>query len=102
MREQTSIPIVFVYCPAIPIIQDGKISIKDNDASKIKLFTNIANSYYISVLNTTDAFISFHKRTGLFPRGFSNSKPSKGHFNENGHEIISELITSYIISGKNT
>ncbi|MCK5171290.1 MAG: hypothetical protein KAQ75_15540, partial [Bacteroidales bacterium] len=74
------------------------ISVKDNDANHIALFTEIAKKYNISVLNTTDAFISFYKKTGLFPRGFSNSKPSVGHFNKNGHEIVSEIITTYIIT----
>ena len=98
LREQTELPIIFVYSPEIPIIQNGKISVKDNDANHIALFTKIAKKYNMSVLNTTEAFISFYKKTGLFPRGFSNSKPSEGHFNKNGHKIVSEIITTHIIT----
>ena len=96
LRDQTGVPLIFVYCPAIPRIHDGKIIFKNNETNKINLFTNIAKKKNISVLNTTDEFISFYKKTGLFPRGFLNSKPSRGHFNKNGHKIVSEKIMNYI------
>ncbi len=98
LREQTEIPITIVYCPAIPIIQNGKVIVEDNNGDYILLFKKIAKKYNISVLNVTDTFLSFYKRSELFPRGFSNSKPSSGHFNKYGHEIVSEVIMTHILN----
>jgi hypothetical protein len=98
LRKQSELPIALIYCPEIPKVKEGKISFKDNYAREIALLTKIAKHYEIPVLNATEPFISFYKRTGLFPRGFSNSKPSEGHFNEYGHKIVSEIIITQIIS----
>ena len=75
LREQTELPITFVYSPPIPIIKDGRIFSKDNNAKQIALFIKIAKEYDIAVLNTADEFVSFYRKAGFFPRGFSNSNP---------------------------
>ena len=39
LREQTELPIFFVYCPAIPKIQGGKVAVNDKDVNQIVVFT---------------------------------------------------------------
>ncbi len=99
LREHTNTPIIFVYCPAIPKINMNSVDKTDNDKKKILLFKKVAQKHDIPVLDLTEDFISFYDRTGLFPRGFKNSQPGAGHFNENGHKIVAERILKYFIEG---
>jgi lysophospholipase L1-like esterase len=96
LRKQTSKPLVFIYCPHVPKIEENKISITDPDQQQIELFSKIAKKNNIQFLNSSYQFINFYETTGLFPRGFSNSKPSVGHFNKYGHEIVSRLIVDHL------
>lgn len=98
LREQTTDQIVFVYCPDIPRIENGMIKKDDKDANSIEQFSEIAGNYGIDVINTADDLLSFYKKTGVFPRGFPNSRPSRGHFNKYGHKIVANAISLYIIN----
>lgn len=98
LSKQTNIPIVIIYCPIIPIIENGKISYIDKYYEHYPLFKTIVEGYGIHVLDATPAFVRLFEVSGKFPRGFNNSKPSRGHFNVNGHEIVSEIIYSYIVN----
>jgi hypothetical protein len=96
LKKQTSKPVIFVYCPDVPRIKKNTIIKEDTYKQQMKLFSEIADKYNISFLNLSGEFVNFYETTGLFPRGFANSKPSEGHFNRYGHEIVAEIITEYI------
>ena len=98
LRNQTKHPIAFIYCPSIPQVKNGKILYADKEHEKLSLFVDIAKKYNISVIDASDAFCDFYKNTGFFPRGFQNSDPSRGHFNQYGHKIIAQIISSYVKS----
>jgi hypothetical protein len=97
LKKQTDKPIVFIYCPQIPKIEGSEIIYKDDNHKYISDFTKIAATYGITVLNAASEFNKFYNKTGLFPRGFDNSRPGDGHFNKHGHEIVSRLISDYIL-----
>jgi hypothetical protein len=97
LREQTQSDIVFLYCPVVPRIEKNKIRFDDQDLPYILRFSAIAKNYNIRVIDTSNEFITFFKETGHFPRGFGNSRPSIGHFNKYGHEIVSRVIISYLL-----
>ncbi len=96
LRKQTSTPITFVYCPHIPKIKHNQILVKDLHQEQIELFSLIAKQHNIQVINASRSFIGFYENTGLFPRGFSNSKPGEGHFNMYGHKTVAELIVDHL------
>ena len=98
IRKQTDKPVSFVYCPAIPAMERGKVIYEDVNGEKYFLFKEIAEEYGMTVLDARDSFISFYKQTGIFPRGFINSRPSGGHLNKYGHDIVAELITFHILT----
>lgn len=98
LKKQTTKPIIFVYCPAVPTIEHGKIITTDKNANYISLLSEVGKKNDITLINATSRFIAFYETTGIFPRGFPNSLPSKGHFNKYGHKIVSELIVDYILS----
>lgn len=98
IQKQTEKPVNFVYCPVIPAMNGGKIIRDDRDDAKFLLFKEIAEGYGVTVLDAREPFISFYDQSGLFPRGFINSRPSGGHLNKYGHDIVAGLITSHILT----
>lgn len=100
LLKQTDRPVNFVYCPTVPTIDSGKIIEDDRQEKEMSLFIETASKYGIPVLDARPNFVAFHKRTGLFPRGFLNSRPTGGHLNKYGHEIVADLIASHIMTGK--
>lgn len=98
LQEQTDLPLIFVYCPSVPQIENGGIAFSDKNRNLLNLFSEAAKPHGIIVLDMTSSFADFHNTTGLFPRGFSNSIPGDGHFNARGHEIVSKAIADYIIT----
>jgi hypothetical protein len=99
LSEQTKLPIIFVYCPVVPRISNGKILFEDDSNKQFLIFSELAAVYNMPVINMANDFTIFYRDFRLFPRGFLNSKPSNGHFNEHGHRIVAERITNYVIAG---
>ena len=99
-KQQTELPIIFVYCPAIPMINNNELMLKNPDSDKSKQFNHICAEYDIGFIDVSARFLDYFKKTGRFPRGFSNSRPGSGHFNAAGHRIVAEAITEYIKTTK--
>jgi hypothetical protein len=100
LREQTKLPIVFVYSPPVPGIKNGKVSLVYDEEDKIELFAEVACKFNIQVLNTAVNFISFYKKNQGFPRGFANTTPSNGHLNRDGQKIVADTIMNHILETK--
>ena len=100
IRKQTTAPIVFVYCPHIPVIRDGTVIYDDPDATLVRLFEQECLRNGVGFLDMTDRFRKYYRKTGRFPRGFANSRPSEGHFNEAGQYLIAEAIFAFVSERK--
>ena len=87
LKKQTDLPIIFIYCPMVPRIAHGEILFSDRNADDVREFSRECLKQGIGFINTREDFIEFYRTTGQFPRGFPNSRPGRGHFNENGHRI---------------
>jgi hypothetical protein len=98
LKEQTELPLVFVYCPVVPRISYSKIITTDANEEEIRLFIEVAQQKGISVINLKDRFLNFYKTSGALPRGFPNSVPGKGHMNRFGDDLTAEAITDHLIS----
>ena len=101
-RQQTNHPIVFVYAPNIPKLKNGRIEFSDPDDSMINIFASECLNHDIGFINMADDFSIYHKKTGLFPRGFSNTKPAEGHLNAEGHQLVAKAIFNYVQNMKMT
>lgn len=95
-KQSKDIPIVFVYCPSIPYINNGKIITVDNNAYEKDIFIKTANENSIEVIDLKDKFISNYYNTGKLPCGFQNSRPGFGHFNEMGNNLVAQAIYEFI------
>jgi hypothetical protein len=97
LRKQTKAKIVFVYCPSVPSIVEGRISYENKDEIVLKKFADECAKAQIDFIDMTDLFCDYYRKTGKFPRGFANSRPAAGHFNANGHRIVAEKIFTYLL-----
>jgi len=89
-------PIVFIYMPSVPSIENGAIQYDDPDAVHMELFAGECEKRGFSYINLGEKFEDLHRRTGRFPRGFWNWHPFLGHLNAHGHRIVAEAICEYI------
>lgn len=92
LRNQTTKPIIFVYCPGQPSIEGGALNFKDSNADIVSVFALECRSNGIGFIDMTQDFGNYYRETGTFPRGFPNSRPSQGHFNGAGHRLIAKAI----------
>ncbi|OPY15549.1 MAG: hypothetical protein A4E66_00066 [Syntrophus sp. PtaB.Bin001] len=98
LRNQTTKPIIFVYCPYVPAIDGGKVNFNDQKVNIIHVFARECRRNGIDFIDLTQDFYSCYRETGTFPRGFINTRPSEGHFNGAGHRLIAKAIyrTAYL------
>ncbi len=99
-KEQTNLPIIFVYCPHVPRIDNGGIIYDDSQSDIINDFNALCNKYGYGFINMKDDFCSYYRESKKFPRGFHNSRIAAGHFNENGHLLVAKRIFQYMKENK--
>ena len=75
--------------------EDGNI-VPEKDELHKNIFKNCCAEMGITVVDTTDGFISHYKKTDEFPYGFSNTVPGSGHLNKTGHRLIAEELYDII------
>lgn len=46
----------------------------------------------IKFIDMREDFILFYQATGRFPRGFPNTRPSRGHFNAEGIGLVADAV----------
>ncbi len=98
LKKQTRLPLIFVICPTVPFIDGGTIAKTDPQADEVAAFSEVAEKHGIPVLDVSERFIQFYENTGLFPRGFPNSKPGEGHFNRFGQVLVAEEIVEHALT----
>ncbi len=99
LKKATKVPVVFIYCPAIPYIKNGAIQYDDKDSDKAKLFAGLCAENNIHFINLEGSFIDFYKRSKKLPRGFSNTFPGGGHLNKYGHKLVAGALLG-VLKGK--
>jgi len=96
LRAQTKLPIILVYVPSTPALNNGKVNYLsgENDITQKVILSCQKNN--ISFINTADDFNHFFKSQKIFPRGFFNSSPDSGHTNKYGNKLIAEIVYNKI------
>lgn len=102
LKEKYGNRFVLLYTGIAPFIDNGNIVEKEVDyvsraKEKIK---KECDKFDIAFIDTTDDFLNFYRQSKQLPRGFDNSMPGSGHLNEDGHEILAEILYKFI-KGKN-
>lgn len=68
----------------------------DPDYDDKEAFKKKCNDYGIGFIDMTTKFVSLLNQKHVFPRGFYNTMPGKGHMNEHAHKIIAESIYDHL------
>jgi lysophospholipase L1-like esterase len=96
LAEQTTQPLIFIYAPRLPYIEEGQVSHLDPGAAYARRFATVCRQAGIGFIDMTPYFTAWHEASGLFPRGFANSIPGRGHFNRHGHRLVAEAVCDYV------
>lgn len=88
--------LAFVYCPPGPVMRDGIVDMEDEHAHLKERFRQLCSERGVAFIDMTDSFIDLYLQHHLLPRGFFNTPPGLGHFNEHGHRLIAdELVRAF-------
>lgn len=87
--------IVMMFHPRVPRLVDGQTKVTVSDHQSIQKFMAICEKHGIETVDLTNPFLDFHQRTGQFIHGFSNSFPSRGHWNANGHQVVAKAAWEF-------
>ncbi len=96
LKKQTDLPILFVYSPINPTVEDGKILLENPEAEYEKAFSKACAKEGIYYLSLEDRFVKSWTEDKEFPRGFHYSRPWSGHYNKTGHRIVAESIYEWL------
>ncbi|HBC87139.1 MAG TPA: hypothetical protein DCZ94_09315 [Lentisphaeria bacterium] len=96
LKEVSTVPIVFVYCPDLPQVTKDETILDDSQKDSVPEFRKICKKNNIDLIDMTPDFTDFYKSTHIFPRGFQNSWPYGGHINRYGHVLTSKAIQNYM------
>jgi hypothetical protein len=94
LRKQSTMPITFLYCPYVPTIRNGGICLKDSSERDKMILAGICRRHDIVFIDLTERFLDFYSKNKVFPRGFANTMPGRGHLNGYGHRLVAEAIFS--------
>lgn len=96
LKKTTNLPIGFVYSPGIPTIHEGQVNAKDKYAAWAAELNVLCKNEGVAFIDVTKDNVELFKRDHIFPRGFNNGKPDKGHCNARGLRIIAEALIDSI------
>lgn len=95
LRQTVKAPVTFVYCPHVPRILAGRVTLEDRGRSRYAWFRDLARARGFTVLDATRPLLALYRERGAFPRGFTNKWPSAGHLNAGGMGAVAEVIVRH-------
>jgi len=91
LKEKYQIPIILLYIPTTPIIEDNIVKTKKDEFFPI-LQVHV-QQHDITLINMKESFEQAYQQIKQLPRGFENTSPGDGHINELGHQLVAEELT---------
>ncbi|CAG1002190.1 hypothetical protein ANAEL_03052 [Anaerolineales bacterium] len=93
LRASEGVPLIVVFLPSAPYISGNEIEMTDPAHERLMEFMK----RYPEV-TVVDPLPEFQNLTmaGRLPRGFFNSTPGSGHLNQDGNQIVGELLAQAI------
>jgi hypothetical protein len=96
IRHQASRPVVYIYTPKTPFIDNGRVVFDDPAKPMADEFKDTCSDAEVPFIDLTRDFEEFYRKTGEFPRGFHNGFISRGHWNQHGHRLVAKAIVRYL------
>ena len=94
LREVTDKPIVLIYHRE-PQMDENGVSFPLESIENHPLITLVASlceTYDITLIDPTTAYMENYAKNHTLPYGFSNTVYGEGHLNAVGHELIASLL----------
>ncbi len=95
IRNRTSLPIIVLYAPPVPIIMQGKIRVEDGNDTMLPEIQESAHQFNIRWVDLRDR-LAQSSLAGKWPRGFHNGQFGVGHLNEIGNEIVARSLIGVV------
>lgn len=89
-RERYEGTIIILYLPAIEIDQNGKMNLIYD--AFVEQFATACDECDIEFLDPGKAYLDAYENDHIVPYGFSNTSMGTGHLNQDGNQIIYELL----------
>jgi hypothetical protein len=96
LKKQTSVPIVFVYAPATPSMDGGRVILENPEQELAGAFAELCEKEGVGFVDLGPDFQALWETEGCLPRGFNTSRPGEGHYNADGHAIVAEAIHRWL------
>lgn len=97
LRESTEKPILVLYAPAVPSMEDGEIVVEEPDVDLVSACSAALAEAGIRMVNLGPQLEESYEEGRGFARGFANTYPGQGHLNEQGHRLVGEAIVREIL-----
>jgi len=95
-KQVTKLPVIFLYSPAIPTLEHGRIVTQDPYHDWALQFELLCYKFHFGFINVTDNNNKYFQEYGKFPRGFHNGKLAKGHSNKAAYSIMAHALCAYL------
>jgi len=84
--------LAFIYIPPTPQPAGNVVRIQDPEAPLVKRFGVACAANGIDFVDLSRNFQDLYLKQGLFPRGFFNTAPGRGHLNVLGHRLVAKGV----------
>ncbi len=95
IRNRTSLPVIVLYAPPVPVIMQGKVRIDDGNEVVLPEIREAAMQSDITWVDLREP-LTKSSLAGKWPRGFHNGQFGVGHLNELGNEIVARSLVDVV------
>lgn len=96
LRSASELPILFVYAPATPTLEGGRLVGINPEAALADEFSALCHAKGVGFVSLESAFLDYHAESNRFVTGFHTSRPWQGHYNAAGHRLVAEAIYEWV------
>ncbi len=94
-QAQTDLPLVFVYLPLVPRLEQGRVALDSDPEPLVRAFAQACADHGVGFVDMTEPFIRFYRENGAFVHGFANTPPGSGHLNVQGQRLLAQALLDH-------
>jgi len=95
-RRAGSVPVSYLYCPAVPALKQGEVGFEDPQQVAFEHFRMLCSQRGIICRSLASDFIQMFRDHGVFARGFVLHHPYGGHLNRHGDAVIAKAVVTML------
>ena len=88
--------LAFIYFSTCPAIHDGLLEMEDPEGRRLAgMFGDACEKRGVGFIDMYGDFRDYYLESKQFVKGFFNTRPSFGHLNPAGHELVARRLVEY-------